>query len=556
MLYKSVVPRVPIPAIDLPRFLLRMAANHDPDALAYMDTETKESITFGQLAQLTRQLGYGLVSKWDIKRQDIVAVFASNHVNFASVFLGVISAGAVICTVSSLFNVKELCNQLKDCGAKALIVGPKQMPVVQQALKTGVLPVPSNRILISTSDNRHIRGFLPLSCLLQGNIPSSYQPLAINTQKEASETMAAVVYSSGTTGMPKGVMLSHRNLVSYIICSGSTFMYFSQKQAEATNATDTPTIRRCLAIFPFTHIYGLTSLVTNSIAAGRTQYIMNQFSANKLLRAIQQYKIEYVSAVPTILSQLVNHPGLDNYDLSSLRVVSSGAAPLDKQMPDRISQWLPQILLSNGYRMSETCSAICVMTPYQYKQGSVGFLCAHMEMKIIDPKTHKSLPAGQIGEICVKGPTVMMGYLNCPRETSEIFNGDGFMRTGDIGYVSESGHIYVIERIKELIKYKGLQIAPAELESVILEHPSVLDVAVIGVERKDGSEVPRAFVVLEQNEGGIEKKIVEWIKTRMADYKRLRGGVSVVRSIPRNEAGKIMHRELRIKYMAEARSKI
>ncbi|KAJ1948830.1 hypothetical protein FBU59_001416 [Linderina macrospora] len=304
--------------------------------------------------------------------------------------------------------------------------------------------------------------------------------------------------------------------------------------------------QRCIAMLPFAHIYGLTALIHNSIAGGKTQYILGKFRIDKFLQAIQDYKLQIAPVVPAVYTQILKHPNLKKYDLSSLRILGCGAAPLSRNVHKGMASLFP-IKVSQGYGMSETCSGITVMGAYKPIFGSVGFLLSGTEAKFIDPQG-KELGVNQEGELCLRGNQIMMGYLNRPDENAQVFDKDGFFRTGDVGYINETGHVFITDRIKELIKYKGLQVSASELEDILITHEAVKDAAVIGINdpRRD-TEVPMAYVVLADS---------AYLAPKVAGHKHLRGGVEAIDAIPRNVSGKILRRELKARYLAKSGAKL
>ncbi|KAJ1956973.1 4-coumarate--CoA ligase [Dipsacomyces acuminosporus] len=535
------------------------ASGAKPDDVAFYDVTTKESLTYGKLDSLNRQIASGLVNSLGIRKGDVVALFASNHVYYPAAFLGTIAAGAVCCTVSSMFQASELEYQVNDCKAKALFVGEKQVRVVAKAISEGLLKIPLANIVVLTSkpssaDSR----FRCLESILSDR---PYPALLISSKEEASSTLAVIVYSSGTTGLPKGVMLSHRNFIGYTVQSSAAFAFNVEKQGGPNHLES---VQRSLAILPFAHIYGLTALITNSIAGAKTQYIMSNFSIDSFLQAIQDHRIEIASLVPSVIGQIVKHGNLAKYDLSSIRLLGSGAAPLPTGVHNKISKLLPAMSV-NGYGMSETCSGICIMSTYEFVPGSVGFLYPEMEAKIVDPATGKELGVGQEGEFCLRGVSIMMGYLNRPQETAQTIDADGFLHTGDIAYIDEAGRIFITDRIKELIKYKGLQVPPAELESLLMDNSLVRDAAVIGVQDPGrGTELPMAYIVLKDPAVlaskaaalSVRNEIIDWVSERVSDHKRLRGGVEFTDSIPRNYSGKILRRDLRARFASQHKTKL
>ncbi|KAJ1854180.1 hypothetical protein GGH12_003193 [Coemansia sp. RSA 1822] len=494
-----------------------------------------------------KQISSGLLRRLSVHSGDVVAIFASNSVHYAPIVLGIISSGAVCCPVSSAFGESELEYQLHDSRASVLFVGPMQLSIVCKAQAAGRVDIPSERIVV-IGEPRHSK-FTSLQEMLDER---PYRP-CVDLKIDA---MAVLVYSSGTTGLPKGVILSHRNIVACAVLNAAMFQFLNDQEPSArTDQIRGPV--RSLAILPFAHIYGLTSLITNSIARGRTQYIMPDFSIDAFLQAVQDYRINTASVVPSVLAQL-SAKNISKYDLSSLRLLGSGAAALPGGVHARVREQFAATT-ANGYGMSETCSGVCIMGSFMFTPGSVGFLLPNMEAKVVDLKTGCKRSVSEEGELCVRGPLVMMGYLNRSDETQAVIDSDGFLHTGDIGYVDARGLVFITDRIKGLIKYKGLQVAPAELESILMDHPQIADAAVIGVnDQRRHSEVPMALVVPRDLSSEIELRasIEEWVRARVADHKRLRGGVVFVAQIPRNSMGKILHRDLRAQFNTQRMAKI
>ncbi|KAJ2394470.1 hypothetical protein GGI23_004675 [Coemansia sp. RSA 2559] len=566
MIFKSIAPSLDVPGYDIATFYINAAKKNAPswDEVAYHDIGTGESLTFRRLESMYKQIGSGLVNKLGTQLGDVVAIFASNTIYYAPALFGIASVGAVCCTASSSFNEAELEYQLADCNARYLMVGTKQVPVVRAALAKGLLKIPKSNIIVLDNDGSSADGFIPITRVFSDQ-PFD-QKRIVDDKEMASKTLAIIVYSSGTTGLPKGVMLSHRNFIGYTMQSSAMTEFLTAKQYEKLKAEPPEAPQRVIAILPFAHIYGLTSLIMNSVAGGKTQYILNDFSIERYLQVLQDYKIQLAYAVPSVLSQMLNHKDVAKYDLSHLKAIGSGGAPLPGGVHAGVKERF-QVSAGNGYGMSETCSGICMVADYMFKAGAAGFIFPATEAKFVNPETGKEVGVGEKGEFCIRGVTVMMGYLNRPEETARVIDADGFLHTGDIGYINETGHIFITDRIKELIKYKGLQIAPAELESLLMEHPLVADAAVVGIEDvKRNTEVPRAFIVpkdlgalapVAQKAGNrICMDVAQWLAERVAKHKRLRGGVELVASIPRNQSGKILHRDLRAKYVAQHGAKI
>jgi acyl-CoA synthetase (AMP-forming)/AMP-acid ligase II len=343
------------------------------------------------------------------------------------------------------------------------------------------------------------------------------------------EDLLVLPYSSGTTGLPKGVMLTHTNLVANI---AQTQVLETIEEAEVL-----------IGILPFYHIYGMTVIMRMALRNGATIVTMPRFDLEHFLQLLQDYRVTTAYLVPPIILALAKHPLVDNYDLSHLKYITSGAAPLPEavgvECRDRLGCTVKQ-----GYGLTET-SPVTHISPRSGNTPltAVGYCVANTQLRIADVDTGAPLSTGESGEIWIKGPQVMKGYHQNPEATAAMIDGDGWLHTGDVGYVDGEGYLYVIDRVKELIKFKGLQIAPAELEAVLLEHPDLADAAVIPIPDEEAGEVPKAFVVLKKGRELSAESIIEFAAERVAPYKRIRQ-LEFVDQIPKVPSGKILRREL------------
>jgi acyl-CoA synthetase (AMP-forming)/AMP-acid ligase II len=345
-------------------------------------------------------------------------------------------------------------------------------------------------------------------------------------------------YSSGTTGLPKGVMLTHRNLVANLcqINGAKDFDAFQERDC-------------ILAVLPLFHIYGMVVVLKLGLANGATIVTMPRFDFEEFLATTQKYKITNLPIVPPIVLAMVKSPIVDNYDLSSVRMVFSGAAPLGEAQAKELQQRL-QCEVRQGYGMTEA-SPVTHISPTRKgvpaKIASVGRVVPNSEVKIVDPATGE--PVGRVhaeGELLIRGPHIMKGYLNNPDATAASIDPEGWYHTGDVGYVDEEGWFYIVDRTKELIKYKGMQVAPAELEALLLTHAAVLDVAVVRRPDEEAGEIPKAFVVLKpdpQSRATTGESIMTWVADRVSPHKRVRR-LEFVDQIPRSPSGKILRRLL------------
>ncbi|KIM77171.1 hypothetical protein PILCRDRAFT_825519 [Piloderma croceum F 1598] len=344
------------------------------------------------------------------------------------------------------------------------------------------------------------------------------------SQQEANQRTAFMCYSSGTTGKAKGVETTHYNLTSAVMQQVAQEPDFDGEAA------------RWLAILPLYHMYGAMFFIFLAPFCHATTFILPRFEPELWLKSIQKYRITDAHIVPPIAVFLAKHPLVDKYDVSSVTTWGCGAAPLGNDLVDLVEK-RTKVPVRGGYGMTETTCGISSTTQDNSKRGTVGKLLPNMSAKLVN------------GELFVKGPNIMKGYLRNPVANAETFTADGWMRTGDICRFDEDGDIFVVDRVKELIKFKGFQVPPADLEDVLLRHTDIADAAVIGVyDPEQGTEVPRAYVVLSVSANGkinVEKEIAAWVAERVASHKKLRGGVQVVNAIPKNPSGKILRRILR-----------
>jgi acyl-CoA synthetase (AMP-forming)/AMP-acid ligase II len=354
---------------------------------------------------------------------------------------------------------------------------------------------------------------------------------------DPARDLAALPYSSGTTGLPKGVMLTHRNLVANGLQCGP--LYHAPGDV-------------VLAVAPFFHIMGMACVMVAGLCRGATLVTMPRFDFEQFLRVIQEHRVTSIVVPPPITAMLAKHPLADSYDLSSLRLLSTGGAPLGAQVQQACAARLG-CRTAQGWGMSElglgTVSppaATPVAVPAD-KPGTVGWCVAGTEMRITDTVTGAELGAGEPGELWFRGPNVMKGYLHNAEATAATIHAGGWCRTGDVAQVDADGFIQIVDRVKELIKYKGYQVAPAELEAVLLSHPLVADAAVVASPDEEAGEVPKAFLVLKDSQpadaDGTAREVLEYAAGEVAHYKRIRR-YEFIEAIPRTASGKIMRREL------------
>ena len=342
------------------------------------------------------------------------------------------------------------------------------------------------------------------------------------------EDLVALPYSSGTTGLPKGVMLTHHNLVSNM-CQMEGLSYFTENDT-------------LIAVLPMFHIYGLVVILNLGLRQGSTIVTLPRFELELFLQTLQKYEVTLAHLVPPIVLALSKHPIVDQYPLPKVRTIFCGAAPLDESLTRACMERLG-CDIRQGYGMTETSPVThsSPANPNQVKFGSVGVAAPNTECKIVDLETGAALGPNQEGEICVRGPQIMKGYLNRPEATAATIDTDQWLHTGDIGYADADGHFFIVDRAKELIKYKGFQVPPAELEGVLLTHPAISDAAVIPCPDDEAGEVPKAFVVLKGE--ATPDEIMAFVNERVAAYKKVRS-VEFIDKIPKSASGKILRRVL------------
>ena len=512
----------------------------------YRDAETDRSYTYSQVKSTAIDFGKGLKSVWEWRKGDVLALFTPNCIDTPAVTWGCHWAGGIVSPANPGYTTEELAFQLKDCGAKALVT---QKPFLAVALEAAQQAGISEDRIILVESRDETRRFKHFSAIRNVAGTNRYRRSKIDPKKD----LAFLVYSSGTTGHPKGVMLSHENIVSNIL---------QLKAGEAGNLTwnGGPDGKgdNTLAFLPFFHIYGipnphlsieqamlipsgLNCLIHQSLYSGLHLVVMPQFTIEKFCAAVQTYKITFAYVVPPVVLLLGKHPIVEKYDLSSLRMINSGAAPLTQELVEAVYKRL-HVPIKQGYGLSETSPTTHTQPWDEWDKtiGSVGWLMPNMTAKYMSPE-ETEVPAGEIGELWMKGPNVFKGYHNNPEGTKNALTEDGYFKTGDVGYQDRDGNFFITDRVKELIKYKGFQVAPAELEGLLASHPKINDVAVVGVyDKEQATEVPRAYIVPApgvQGDRRTAEDIVEWLRAKVANHKRLRGGVRFVDEIPKSTSG-------------------
>jgi 4-coumarate--CoA ligase len=512
IIHSSPLPDVEIPETAITGYVLREAARV-PDRAALIDGPTGRTYTYAQLTGMIHSFAGGLQAR-GFGPGDTIALMSPNIPEFAIVFHGAAVAGVAVSTINPTYTAEEVRFQLTDSEAKMLITIGMFADVAADAISgTGV----SEIVIIGDA----VDGTTPIQELFAS--PIDQVPV------DPREDVVVLPYSSGTTGFPKGVMLTHRNLIANLA------------QVEDALAIDDGEI--VLAVLPFFHIYGMQVLMNEFLSRGATIVTVPRFDLEQCLGIIQERRITRLFAVPPIVLALAKHPIVDQYDLSSLKQVFSGAAPLSAELAQEAAARIDCEVVQ-GFGMTELSPVSHVTWPGQFKAGTVGLTIPNTECRIVDPETGDDQGVGGVGELWVRGPQVMKGYLNNVEATEITIDGDGWLRTGDIATIDADGHVTIVDRLKELIKYKGFQVAPAELEALLLTHPAIADAAVIGIPDQEAGETPRAFVVLRPDAQVTDAEITAFMQDKVSTYKVIHD-IVFTDAIPKSASGKILRRLLR-----------
>jgi len=478
-----------------------------------IDGPTGRAMTGAEFMAAVKALAGGLTEK-GFGKGATVAIMAPNVPEFCTVFHAVAWAGGTVTTINPTYTPQEVNHQLMASAATLLVTVPQLVDVARDGMTdTGVRAV----AVIGEAE-----GALALAEL-------AGRPLEAQVPVDLDDHIMLLPYSSGTTGLPKGVMLTHRNLVANLD------QILPVAQLEPGEMTP--------AFLPFFHIYGLEILMNAYLAAGGGLVTMPRFDLEEFLTLAERHHARRLWIVPPVAIALAKHPIVDRFDLSSVEQVNSAAAPLGAELGETVGKRLGCVA-TQAYGMTEMSPASHVTPLSAPKPGSVGITLPGTECRIVHPVTRADLGPGEEGELWVRGPQVMKGYLNNPEATEACLDSDGWLRTGDIALFDEDGYLFIRDRLKELIKVKGFQVAPAELEAVLLAHPEVADAAVIGVPDEEAGEIPVAFLVAAGDRRLTLEDLDAWFEGQLAHYKRIRR-VEYLDAIPKSASGKILRRLLR-----------
>jgi len=511
---------------DLELMVLRMHG----DKIIQVDADTGEQLS-AALA-LNRAI---CLAEWmktqGIKTGDTISVNSENRLEFVIVPYACYIIGAVFAPLNPEYTDREIDHVIKLSKPKMVFCSNKTVKLMGKVKNENRNIIQK---LILFGNKRYNKDDL----IMYEDIIKGIKAEPIDEDYEAlpydpTEVPATILMSSGTTGLPKGVVCTHANMTAFIEIARTRVAEVMESSGDIVT----------LGLTPFFHSMGFMSMFMNSLA-GNLVVVMNSFKAKHFFETIQKYKVTNLIVPPPIILILLKHPAAKNYDLSSLKDVRSGAAPMGQEMEHEVKQRFKLHHVSQSYGMTETTLGVLMSTVTNYRVGSVGQIVTGMACKVID-ENGNALGPNKEGEICFNGPLVMKGYVNDPVSTRNTIDADGWLHTGDIAYYDKDGYFYIVDRIKELIKYKAFQVAPAELEALLQNHPAVGDAAVIGLPDPEAGELPLAFIVKKQGVNVTEKEIQDYIAGKVSRQKKLRGGVVFIEEIPKNPSGKILRRVLK-----------
>ncbi|KAK3029339.1 hypothetical protein RJ639_037862 [Escallonia herrerae] len=524
IIFRSKLPDISIPKnLPLHSYCFENISKHSTRP-CLINGATGEVYTYGEVELIAKKVASGL-HKLGVQQRETIMLLLPNSPEFVFAFLGASFLGAISTMANPFFTTAEVIKQAKASNAKIIITQACHVEKVQNfALANDV------RVMCIDSPPEGCLHFSELTQADERDMPEA---------EISPDDVVALPYSSGTTGLPKGVMLTHKGLVTSVA---------QQVDGENPNLyMHSEDVLMC--VLPLFHIYSLNSILLCGLRVGGAILIMQKFEIVSFLERIQKYKVTIGPFVPPIVLAIAKSPIVDKYDLSSIRTVQSGAAPLGKELEDALRAKIPGAKLGQGYGMTEAgpVLALCLAfakEPFEIKSGACGTVVRNAEMKIVDPETGDSLPRNQPGEICIRGDQIMKGYLNDPEATERTIDKEGWLHSGDIGYIDDDDELFIVDRLKELIKYKGFQVAPAELEAMLLTHPNVADAAVVAMKDEAAGEIPVAFVMRSNGASITEDEIKQFISKQVVFYKRI-SRVFFVDGIPKAPSGKILRKDLR-----------
>ncbi|KAK6413621.1 hypothetical protein LTR95_017838 [Oleoguttula sp. CCFEE 5521] len=551
-------PTVDLPALDLLSLLFdsELSVAQDATILLQEAADPTNTINKAQTRELTERIAHGLRHQYGVgsggPNKDVVTVMSYGQILVPAAFYGVIAAGGVYSAASPSSTVSELARQISTADSKLVICSIEHVDVVTKAAVECGLPLSQVLVLQSSPawTFRSLEG--DVDVLSRDRLPWE----KITDPQLLKNSLITILWSSGTTGLPKGVMLSHTNLVAETYITAMSSREWVEK--EVANGTHAASEYRALAHLPISHIAGLFGYIIAPIYSGGTVIWMNRYRWEDMLKYLRQYKITAFYTVPSIWLRISKAKEVTDH-FKYVEAAATGAAPMDDQLQSSASSLLGnksgELSIGQTWGLSETTGAVtAVPKGEQDVSGSIGSILPSVEIRMVDDDCN-DVQEGQEGEMILRTPLVTNGYYRNEKATKDAFH-NGWFCTGDIG-VRRGGRFFIVDRKKELLKYKGLQVAPAEIENLLISHEQIREAAVIGVPAPDDrtTDLPRAYIVAVEGSGLTEGTVKNFIKDRLAPYKQLRGGVVFIDEIPKSAIGKILRRELRDRARQETQPK-
>lgn len=502
---------------------------------------TGRNYTYGTLRDHCAALAIRLQQKCKLGFGNTLAICLPNVPEFPLICFGAIEAGLVITTINPIYTAEEISRQLVDSESKILFGTIANYSVLKEAANLAQRNIPI--VCIKTSSDEILPdGAIDFAELAN---PSGVHFSSLQRHSRDPDDVVFMPYSSGTTGLPKGVELTHTNIIS----NSEMLAVKAGKDTVVLPTTDSfQDVLPC--VLPMFHIYGLTVTMISKLAKGTKLVTLPAFRPDTFLKALTEHKGTVLHAVPPIIMFLSNHDMVKPQHLETVRNIFSGAAPMGALDAEKLIAKAPEVVFAQGYGLTETSPVVLIGALGSKNYASVGSPPPRTQAKIVDlnDPTNTALGPNQSGELLVRGPQIMKGYHNNKQATDDIFTEGGWLRTGDIAHYDDNAQFYITDRLKELIKVKGFQVAPAELEEILRDHPSIADAAVVGQPHPVSGEVPRAFIVPKPNAKITEEELKQYVAGRVAVYKKLEGGVTFIKEIPKNPSGKILRRVLKEEY--------
>ncbi|CAA7391521.1 unnamed protein product [Spirodela intermedia] len=516
-----------VPYLDVTTYI---ASRPHTGKVALVDASTGRKITYPELWRAVHAVAASLSQSHGVRKGDVVLILSPNSIYFPVVALAVMSIGGVLTTTNPLNTPGEIAKQVSDSKSRFAFT----TSALLSKLSTGAaacLPV-----VILDSDAEPPRDSRVVSSIKEMMASGSGRRAAY--EHVSQDDTATLLYSSGTTGVSKGVASTHRNLISM------TEIIINRFKLDGSVGGNNHVF---LCTVPMFHIFGLVAFATGMLGSGSTVVVLSKFEMGEMMSAIATHRVTYLPLVPPILVAMTQHAQAirAKYDLSSLKSVLSGGAPLSREVIEGFAEKYPGVEILQGYGLTESTGigASTDSAEESRRFGTAGMLSPNTQARIVDPDTGESLPMNRSGELWLRGPYVMKGYFSNPEATASTLNSGGWLRTGDLCYIDEDGFLFVVDRLKELIKYKGYQVAPAELEALLHTHPDILDAAVIPFPDREVGQFPMAYVVRKEGSRLSEAEVMDFVATKVAPYKRIRR-VAFVSAIPKNPSGKILRKDL------------